>query len=556
MALPYPNVASVAIDPRTRTQIVIAVMLGLFLAALDQTIVGTALPRIVTDLHGNEIYTWAFTAYLLTATISGPIYGKLSDLFGRRPVLLFAVGVFLVGSALSGFSREMWQLIGFRALQGLGAGALFPVALAVIGDLFDPAERGKYQGLVGAVFGLSSLIGPAIGGVITDTVGWQWVFFVNLPVGAVVFAVIWRALPRGRPSAEAPRIDYLGATVLVAALVPILVGLTNKQSASWGDPSVGGLIALGLVIAAVFVWIESRAIDPIVPLELFRNRSFTISVIAMFVASMAFFAPIVFLPRWFQVVGGASATQSGYQILALLGGLILSAILSGQLVARTGRYKPLALGASVVLAIGLFLLSNLRADTPLPLLWSWMFVTGIGVGPIFSVFTLVVQGAVPLRQIGTATSNLTLFQQVGGSVGLAAAGTVFGSRLVEELPRQLAASSLPPQIVASFSASGAGSLNRLTGVGDLGQAILAGAPVATRAQLEPFVPDIVGAIHRAFSLATASTFDFGIVAALVAVVMVVFLREAPMRGPVREEATAAPPSPDRQPSPLAGEAGK
>src|SRR5947208_4672161 len=298
---------SAALDPRVRAQIVAAVMLGLFLAALDQTIVGTALPRIVTDLHGNEIYTWAFTAYLLTATISGPIYGKLSDLFGRRPVLLFAVGVFLVGSALSGFSREMWQLIGFRALQGLGAGALFPVALAVIGDLFDPAERGKYQGLVGAVFGLSSLIGPAIGGVITDTVGWQWVFFVNLPVGAVVFAVIWRALPRGRPSAEAPRIDYLGATVLVAALVPILIGLTNKQSGNWGDLTVGGLIAAGLAITALFVWIEARTSDPIVPIELFRNRSFTLSVIAMFMTTMAFFAPLVFLPAWFQVVAVAIA---------------------------------------------------------------------------------------------------------------------------------------------------------------------------------------------------------------------------------------------------------
>src|SRR3989440_3143607 len=195
MSSSNPGGARVAIDPRVRTQIFIAVMLGLFLAALDQTVVGTALPRIVTDLHGNDIYPWAFTGYLLTATISGPIYGKISDLFGRRPVLLFAVGVFLVGSALSGFSREMWQLIGFRALQGLGAGALFPVALAVIGDLFDPAERGKYQGLVGAVFGLSSLIGPAIGGVITDTIGLQWVFFVNLPGGAIVFAVIWRTLP-------------------------------------------------------------------------------------------------------------------------------------------------------------------------------------------------------------------------------------------------------------------------------------------------------------------------------------------------------------------------
>src|SRR6184192_3103750 len=209
------SAAPVSVDPRTRTQIVVAVLLGLFLAALDQTVVGTALPRIVTDLRGNDIYTWAFTAYLLTATISGPIYGKLSDLFGRRPVLLFALAVFLIGSLLSGLSREMWQLVAFRALQGLGAGALFPIALAVIGDMFSPAERGKYQGFVGAVFGLASLIGPAIGGVITDTVGWQWVFFVNLPIGAVVFAVIWRTLPRVRPDDASTRIDYLGAAVLV-----------------------------------------------------------------------------------------------------------------------------------------------------------------------------------------------------------------------------------------------------------------------------------------------------------------------------------------------------
>ena len=549
-AVDVQSAPSAALDPRVRAQIVAAVMLGLFLAALDQTVVGTALPRIVTDLHGNDIYTWAFTAYLLTATISGPIYGKLSDLFGRRPVLLFAVAVFLVGSLLSGVSREMWQLVGSRALQGLGAGALFPVALAVIGDLFDAAERGKYQGLVGAVFGLSSLIGPAIGGVITDTIGWHWIFFVNIPIGLVVFAVIWRTLPTVRPAAAKPRIDYLGATVLVAALVPILIGLSNKQSGAWADATVGGLIAAGLAITAAFVWIELRSADPIVPIRLFTNRSFTISVIAMFMASMAFFTPVVFLPRWFQVVEGATATQSGYQILALLGGLIVSAILSGQLVARTGRYKLLALGSPVVLAVGLFLLSNLRADTPLPLLWSWMFITGIGVGPIFSIFTLVVQGAVPPRQIGTATSSLTLFQQIGGTVGLAIAGTVFGARLAEELPRQLAESSLPPQIATRLATSG-GAAGQLVGVGDLGKAILAGAPPEAQAQLAPFIPEIVAAIHRAFSLAVASTFAFGIVAAVVAVAVVLFLREE--RQPAQRPATTT--FDTRRPSPLA-ESGK
>jgi EmrB/QacA subfamily drug resistance transporter len=530
--------APAGVDPRTRTQIVAAVLLGLFLAALDQTVVGTALPRIVTDLRGNDIYTWAFTAYILTATISGPIYGKLSDLFGRRPVLLFAVSVFLIGSLLAGLSQEMWQFVAFRAVQGLGAGALFPVALAVIGDMFDPSERGKYQGLVGAVFGLSSVIGPAIGGVITDTVGWHWVFFVNLPLGAIVFAVIWRALPTIRPNATRPHIDYLGASVLAAALVPLLIGLTNKQTGDWSDLAVGGLIILGLAIAAIFVWVESRTSEPIVPLGLFRNRSFTISVIAMFAAAMAFFAPVVFLPRWFQVVGGASATQSGYQILALLGGLIISAMASGQIVARTGRYKVLAIVAAATLGIGLFLLTYLRADTPLPVLWAWMFVTGLGVGPMFSIFTLVVQGSVAPQQIGTATSSLTLFQQLGGSVGLAIAGAVFGSRLGEEIPNELAA-SVPPQVAAGFASSGTAAVRQLSGVGDLGQAILAAAPAAARAQLEPFVPAIVDAIHRAFSIATASTFTFGIAAAAVALMVVAFLRESPARADAAEDDTIA-----------------
>jgi len=529
--------APAAVDPRVRMQIFFAVLLGLFLAALDQTVVGTALPRIVTDLHGNDIYTWAFTGYLLTATISGPIYGKLSDLFGRRPILLFAIIVFLVGSALCGQAREMWQFVAFRSLQGLGAGALFPVALAVIGDLFEPSERGKYQGFFGATFGVSSLVGPAIGGIITDTIGWPWVFYVNLPVGFVVFAVIWRLLPRTRPAGARPRIDYLGAALLVAALVPILIGLTNKQTADWADPSVGALIAVGLAIAAVLVVVEARVTEPIVPVRLFRVRTFAVAVIAMFVVAMSFFTPVVFLPRWFQFVGGASATQSGYQILALIAGLIVAATAAGQIVARTGRYKFVVLGAAAMLALGLFLLSGLRADTPLPLLYVWMFITGLGVGPMFAVLTLIVQASVAPRQIGTATSSLTLFQQIGGSVGLAITGSIFTSRLLEEIPRQLATSGVPPQIAAGFTSSGTAALNRLTAVGDLGQAILAGAPAEARAQLEPLIPQIVAAIHRAFSLAADDTFAFGAFAAIAAFITLTLLRESPLKK--RTEATAA-----------------
>ena len=403
-------------------RVLYAVMIGVFLAALDQTVVGTALPRIITDLGGNDLYTWAFTAYLLTSTISGPLYGKLSDLFGRRPIFLFGIGIFMVGSLLAGLSQEMWQLIGARGVQGLGAGALFPIALAVIGDLFAPSERGRYQGLFGAVFGLSVLIGPAIGGVITDTIGWPFVFFLNLPIGAVVFAMVWRNLPLYHLATDRPRIDYLGAALFTGALVPILIGLTNKQAAAWTDPAVGGLIGLGALLLVAFVFVESRAVEPIVPLHLFRNRSFTVSVAAVFLAAIGFFATVIFLPRWFQVVAGSSATVSGYQMLPLLGGLIFSAIASGQIVSRTGRYRLLVFGALTLMAVGLFMLTHLETGTPIPVLWAWMFVTGVGVGPMFAVFPLIVQNNVPVEELGTATSNLTFFQSVGGTVGLALTG--------------------------------------------------------------------------------------------------------------------------------------
>jgi EmrB/QacA subfamily drug resistance transporter len=524
-----------------RMRILGAVMIGIFLAALDQTVVGTALPRIITDLGGNELYTWAFTAYLLTSTISGPLYGKLSDLFGRRPIFLFGIGIFMVGSVCSGLAQEMWQLVAARGIQGLGAGALFPIALAVIGDLFSPSERGRYQGLFGAVFGLSVLIGPAIGGLLTDTVGWPWVFFFNLPIGAIVFAIVWRSLPSYHLGSERPSIDFLGAGLFTAALVPILVGLTNKQSAQWTDPTVGGLIAIGAVIALAFILWESRAREPIVPLSLFRNRTFTISVIAFFLSSFGFLAAVVFLPRWFQVVNGSSATESGYQILPLLGGLIISATAAGQIVSRTGRYRLLAFGALVTMAAGLLLLTNLRSDTPIPLLWIWMFIAGIGVGPTFGVFTLIVQNSVRFDQMGAATSNLTFFQQVGGTVGLAITGTIFGTTLGEEVPRRLAAADLPPQLTTAL---GAGSirLDAIASVGDLGAAILAQVPEAVRAQVQPFIPAIVEAIHEAISVATASTFYIGIGAALIGAAFVLMLKEVPVRHemPAAESQSATP----------------
>jgi len=281
----------VEVPHKVRMRILLAVMVGVFLAALDQTVVGTALPRIITDLRGNDLYTWAITAYLLTSTISGPVYGKLSDLFGRRPIFLFGVGTFMVGSLLCGLSSEMWQLILFRGIQGLGAGALFPIALAVIGDLFAPSERGRYQGLFGAVFGVSILIGPAIGGIITNTIGWHWVSFVNLPVGAFVLFMVWRYLPSYHLGTDRVRIDYVGAVLFAAALVPILVGLTNLGTGNLSDVNVGGYIAVGLLILTGFILWESRAQEPIVPLSLFRMRTFTLSVMAVFLAAFDFLRP-------------------------------------------------------------------------------------------------------------------------------------------------------------------------------------------------------------------------------------------------------------------------
>ena len=531
---------ALGLSPRAKLEILGAVLLALFLGALDQTIVGTALPRIVTDLGGNEYYTWVVTIYLLTSTITVPFYGKLSDLYGRKPMMMIGVTIFLIGSALSGLSQNMAMLILFRGIQGLGAGALFPIALAVIGDLYTPAERGRYQGLFGAVFGISFIIGPALGGLLTDNVSWHWIFYVNIPVGIVSLIVLARLLPTVKRVGATRNFDIAGASVFIVAISALLVGLTNKQAGDWTDPYVGGLILASVVLGALFVAIEARAKEPIIPLGMFRNRTYAASLVSTFLVSFGFFGAIIFLPRWFQFVRGSSATESGYQIFPLLIGLIGSSIISGILVSRTGRYKLIILSGLVIMTVGIALMTQLKADTDITTMWVWMFVTGAGIGPTLSVYTIVVQNAVPFRQLGVATSNLTFFRQIGGSVGLAVTGTIFGTRLVEELPGQLTAAGVPAQAVSQFSGAGTGALDNLVGVGgNLGQQILATVPPAYRSAVEPILPAIVNGIHRAFTTGVTAAFQLGVITTILAAGTALFLKEIPLRTHTGEAPTPA-----------------
>ena len=531
---------ALSLPHRRKMEILFAILLVVFLSALDQTIVGVALPRIVGELGGtNELYTWVITSYLLTATITGVFYGKLSDIYGRRLMLLFGVTVFLLGSALCGLSWNVESLVVFRGIQGIGAGAIFPISLAVIGDLFGPRERGRYQGLFGAVFGIAAVLGPLLGGFITDNLGWNWIFFVNLPIGLVTLYIVWRYLPsvHGEPTSAARNLDFLGAFVFAVGVVFLLVGLTNKQSGEWTDVSVGGFILIALALTPIFIWIESRAQEPIVPPELFRVRNYSVTIAAVFFSAIAFFGAIVFLPRWFQFVQEVSPTESGLYLLPLTFGVILGSVGGGITVSRTGRYKWLLTGALVLLAVGLWLATNLTSTTDLPLLWLWVFVAGLGIGPTLSVFTIVIQASVPFAQLGVATGNLTFFRQVGATVGLALVGTVFADSFSGRLTPELEEAGVPDQLAGAVDQFAAASGDDITQVTDVSLA----DQLAQVPPLAGIVDEVVAGIYSAFSLAIADTFWIGLGATLVALALVAIgLQDKPIRSLARGPAEPDP----------------
>ncbi|MFJ1785855.1 MFS transporter [Streptomyces anulatus] len=451
---PSPGPDEAGISPRRVRMVFLGLMLTLLLAALDQMIVATALPKIVGELHGLEKMSWAVTAYLLASTIVLPLYGKLGDLFGRKGVFQFAIVVFIIGSALAGWSRTMDELIAFRAVQGIGGGGLMIGVQAIIADIVPARERGRYMGLIGAVFGLASVAGPLLGGFFTDHASWRWCFYINVPFGLVTLAVIAVVLKLPRPAVR-PRLDVLGAVLLaVASTCLVLVTSWGGTEYAWGSTTILGLAAGAVVTTVLFVAAEHRAAEPIIPLRLFRDSVFNVTGLVGAVVGIALFGAASYLPTYLQMVDGASATESGLLMLPMMMGIVGGSIVSGQLITRTGRYRIYPILGSAVSVVGMWLLSLLEADTS-PLAYSfYQAVLGIGIGLVMSVLVLAVQNSVRPSDLGTATSANNYFRQIGGSVGAAIFGTLFAGRLSDALGVRLPAGaelpdpeSITPQIV-------------------------------------------------------------------------------------------------------------
>jgi EmrB/QacA subfamily drug resistance transporter len=483
-----------------------ALMLVLLLASLDQTIVSTALPTIAGDLGGLQHLSWVVTAYLLSSTVMGPIYGKLGDLYGRKIVLQIAIVIFLVGSALCGLSQSMFQLIAFRAVQGLGAGGLIVVTLAVVGDVVPPRERGRYQGFFGAVFGVSTIVGPLLGGFIVDNLSWRWIFYVNLPVGAIALAVI-AVVFQPRTVTHRHALDILGATLLAGTLTSIVLFTSLGGSTwPWGSPQIIALMVLSVVLLPLFVYAEHRSPEAILPLTLFRDRTFTVTSIVGFIVGFALFGAITYLPLYLQVTKSQSSTKSGLLLVPLMGGLLVTSIVSGQLISKLGRYRMFPIVGTAVVAVGMFLLARLGAGSPLWVGALYLVVLGLGLGSVMQVLVLAVQNAVAPTVMGVATSGSTMMRQVGGSIGVSVLGAIFTNRLYHELAVRVPKNAHVPKTVNP-------------------KVIRHLAPAVHKA----YVGGVAAALHPVFLTAA--------VVSVVAFVFALLLREVPLR--VREPNTGA-----------------
>ena len=513
------------INHRARMVTFGAVMLGMLLSSIDQTIVGTAMPKIVGELNGLEHYSWVITGYLIASTAGVPIFGKLSDIFGRKWLYLAGIGTFLAGSMLAGLSQSMTQLIAFRALQGVGAGMMMPISQAIIGDIFTPAERGKYQGLLMSVFGLSTIIGPAAGGFITDNLNWRWVFYVNVPFAILAMAVVFVVLPSHTALHKRTTIDWLGSGALIAGVVPLLLALSwGGSTYPWGSVQIIGLFAAALVFGTSFILIERRATAPTIPLDLFRNRIFTTSVIITFLTSMGMFGAVLYIPLFVQAALGDSATSSGVILTPMMIGLIIVSIVSGLILSRTGRYKILAIVGTGITTVGMLLLGQMTAATSNGELVRNMVILGLGLGTSMALFTIVVQNAFPVERLGVVTASLAFFRSIGGVVGVAVLGSIMTNRMSSEIAAGVA--QLPPAVAAKLGTLAANP-----------QALMDPATqTALKAQLGALGPSAqqVGAqitliVRNAVASAITEVFLIGGCLIAVAFVTSFFLREIPLR---------------------------